>query len=262
MRRALGAILVAASLACGAAAHAEPAPDPAESPQAGWNNVLGEYVQDGRVDYQGIAAWPNRLDAFLGWAEATDPSTLPAREGQLAFWINAYNACVIRKVLDHAPLASVKQVKGFFSEKTCRVAGAARSLDQIEAAARQFGDWRVHVAVVCASTSCPPLRNEAYDGARLNEQLADQATRFLRDRVRGLRLDGTTLWASQIFKWYAADFAPSAKGPFAKLISGALLSPLLPYLEPTLAEAIQALNPSLKYMDYDWTLNAQRSAAQ
>lgn len=251
MRRALGAILVAASLACGAAAHAEPAPDPAESPQAGWNNVLGEYVQDGRVDYQGIAAWPNRLDAFLGWAEATDPSTLPAREGQLAFWINAYNACAIQGVLERYPVASVKRISGFFDERPCRVAGAARTLNEIEAQGRALGDWRIHMAVVCASSSCPILRREAYAADRLDAQLRDNTERFLRDPSRGLRLDGRTLWVSRIFTWYAADVVPGGR-----LQPATLVDALTPYLAPGQAGPARAAR-TLKFLDYDWALNDQ-----
>ena len=89
--RALGAVAIAL-LAAG--------PAWSEEPLEGWDLLLRAHVQDGWVDYAAIAAWPQRLDAFLAWVASTDPGALPTREEQLAFWINAYNACAVRRVAD------------------------------------------------------------------------------------------------------------------------------------------------------------------
>jgi Protein of unknown function, DUF547 len=49
---------------------------------------------------------------------------------------------------------------------------------------KKFDDPRVHIALVCASKSCPILLNEAYDPKRMDEQMAKQARAFLADPFR------------------------------------------------------------------------------
>ena len=222
----------------------------AATDHAAWDALLRRHVDArGRVNYQGLAKDRGELDAYLGaLASAAAPEGSPA--DRLAFWINAYNACVVKGVLDRYPVRSVKEINGFFDKIRCQVAGAARTLNEIEAQGRALGDWRIHMAVVCASTSCPWLRPEAYVGQALEAQLTDAAQQFLRDPSRGLRIDGGTLWASSIFTWYARDFTPSWR-----LTPAALIAVLSPYLDPAFARAAGAARP-LKFLEYDWTLNA------
>ena len=220
---------------------------------APWDRLLNRSVnQDGLVNYRELKNHRAELATYLANLATVDPATL-SREEQLAFWINAYNACVCTSVLDHQPLASVKEVKEFFDRIPCRVAGTSLTLNQIEAKGRALGDWRIHFAVVCASSSCPALRNEAYTPERLDTQLHDQAARFLNDRSRGLRVDGRVLWVSKIFKWYAKDFVPN--GP---LTAEALVPVLRPYLsmkESLFPQDLKRL--TLKFLGYDWLLNTQ-----
>ena len=216
-----------------------------------WDELVARHVDEGGlVDYQALAQeWP-RLDAYL---KALEQPNLAAwsREEQLAFWINAYNACVIKGVLDRYPINSVQEVNGFFDRITYQVAGAPRTLNQIEEQGRALGDWRIHLAVVCASSSCPFLRPEAYAPDRLEQQLAAQAKRFLADPSRGLRIDGTKLRLSKIFKWYAKDFVPD--GHLTPQALGALLAP---YLTADASRQLAGAD-AITYMDYQWTLNDQ-----
>ena len=50
------------------------------------------------------------------------------------------------------------------------------SLDNIEHGTlrKKYNDPRIHFALVCASISCPRLRNEAYMADKLDAQLDDQ----------------------------------------------------------------------------------------
>ena len=204
-----------------------------------WDGLLRRYVKAGVVDYEGLQRERAVLDRYLASLQTVDPAQWPSREAQLAFWSNAYNACVFSGVLDHYPMKSVKGVRGFFDRLRYRVAGRGLTLNEIEREGRALGDWRVHVAVVCASSSCPPLRAEAYVPERLNDQLAEQATQFLKDPQRGMRLEGEILWLSKIFDWYAGDFLKAAPGgPAGKLTPEVLLPVLAPYLDSGLASAI------------------------
>jgi hypothetical protein len=61
--------------------------------------------------------------------------------------------------------------------------------------------------LVCAAKSCPPLRNEPYDVARLEAQFADQTRTFLADSTRfAIDTDEKVVHLSPIFKWFGGDF--------------------------------------------------------
>ena len=85
-----------------------------------WDQLLGRYVREGLVDYHGVQGERYALDAYVAGLGDVDPTAWPPAE-QLAFWINAYNACVILGVLDRFPLRSVKSVRGFFDRIRYRV---------------------------------------------------------------------------------------------------------------------------------------------
>ena len=48
----------------------------------------------------------------------------------------------------------------------------------------------MHYALNCAAVGCPMLREEAYVAARLDQQLEEQALRFLSDRSRNRFREG------------------------------------------------------------------------
>ncbi len=219
-----------------------------------WEKLLTRYVRQGLVDYTGLRADRALLDRYLAALAAADLKWLTARNEQLAFWINAYNACVVKGVLDHYPIRSVKDVKGFFERIRYHIGGESLTLNDIEAKGRAVGDWRIHFALVCASSSCPSLRAAAYVPERLEAQLTDQITQFLRDASRGLRLEpsGRVVWVSKMFQWYAKDFVP-----WSRLTAASLLPVISTYLDQNTMRDIQQHQPALKFLEYDWTLNAQ-----
>src|SRR5205807_1191323 len=234
------------------------------------NRLLQTYVKDGKVHYEGLRKENRTLQAFLDEAKTIHPEELNSRDAQMAFWINAYNAIVIKAVVDRYPIKSVMDVKGFFDKITYSVGGEMLTLNEIESKARAFKDPRVHFAVVCASSSCPILRAEAYVPERLDAQLTAQGHEFLANHERGLRLDEAAGVAhlSQICKWYATDFI--GDGILTKLLgSDKILKALEPYMDDATRRKAQSLRhtsggerPSsgartwkIDYMPYDWTLN-------
>ena len=224
-----------------------------------WDLLLKRHVASGLVDYEGFRQDRAALDRYVVSLQDVQPSQLGSRQAQLAFWINAYNANVVKGVLDHYPITSVKEVKGFFDRLRYRVAGRELTLNEIEGEGRALGDWRVHFAVVCASSSCPLLRAEAYAEERLDAQLTEQTRQFLDNPQRGLRIEGGTLWVSKIFDWYTTDFIPTKElGLFRRLTPEKLLPVLAPYLTPEVQRAVRQQTLELRFMEYDWSLNAQR----
>jgi hypothetical protein len=223
---------------------------------AAWDRALHAHGRDGGLDYAALKADRADLDAYLDFLRHTDPATL-SDDDRLALWINAYNAVTTSFVLERYPgIESVKKVDGFFDELTFPVGGTAMTLDQIESQAREM-DVRVHFAVVCASTSCPDLRGEAYVGSRVDDQLGDQTHSFLADEAKGLRYDAARndVYLSSIFKWYAGDFTGGST-VVAFFARGRVLEWVVEHLgDRELAATLEKKDPSVKYLDYDWQLN-------
>lgn len=223
---------------------------------AAWDRVVSRHVVRGGIDYAAVAAGRADLDAFLACIRRIDPAKLPEPD-RVAFLSNAYNALVVDAVLRRYPgLASVRDVDGFFDAEKHTVGGKAMTLDEVEALARKI-DPRVHFTVVCASTSCPDLADEAFTGAAIERQLRRQTERFLADPSKGLRYDraANELHLSSIFKWYAGDFTGGST-VIAFFARGGVLDWVIEHLgDRRLAAELKEKRPSVKYLDYDWSLN-------
>jgi len=163
------------------------------------------------VDYAAMRRDPG-LAAVAAIIEDHPVAQLEGQAEMTAFLINAYNILTLRLLAQQWPVDSIRDLGRLFRPVWKRpvgtIDGTSVSLDEIEhARLRPFGDPRIHFAIVCASVSCPDLRVEAYRGARLEEQLERQTREFLENDAKGLRISGTTIEVSRIFKWFAEDFA-------------------------------------------------------
>lgn len=218
-----------------------------------FDELLTQYVQQGRVDYASVKAKRGILDKYLRELAAVDPAALSRKE-RLAFWINAYNATVLSGVLDAGVPASVKELKGFFDKQTRAIGGEMLTLNQMKDRARALGDWRIHFALVGAAIGDPLLRDEAYHPDWLDAQLAEQARVYLADPAHGLRLDakGRTLWVAKVFQAHAKDFVPQGS-----LNAETLLPVIEAYLNPLVAATLRERPARLKFLDYDTTLNSR-----
>jgi hypothetical protein len=256
-------VVTLALVAPAASASAQALPD-----HAGFTDVLGAYVRDGLVDYATLQANREGLDAYLVELAATDADALGAapRDAQLAFWINAYNACALRLVIDHYPIRkagfpaslvrslqgvpdnSIRQISDTWSRRFCAVTGVARALDEIEhEIIRPMGEPRIHFAVNCASRSCPVLAPQAYTAQGLDEQLDAAVRRFVASErnYRLYREDDPTLWLNKVLDWYRDDFG-GREG---------VVTLLLRYLPPDDTQYIRERSPRVEFLEYDWTLN-------
>jgi hypothetical protein len=121
----------------------------------------------------------------------------------------------------------------------------AREVYLKRGAGRKLG--RVHFALNCASASCPKLPNEAFDPARLDQQLERETRRFVSE-ARNVKVnkEARSVTLSMIFKWYAEDFVDD---------QGQAISPLA-WIN-LYRDAGQQLDTSyeVKFSSYDWTLN-------
>ncbi|MDH5526792.1 MAG: DUF547 domain-containing protein [Nitrospirota bacterium] len=195
-----------------------------------------------RVDYLAWAADPEYPRALAAFA-AFDPARLEGRAERLAFWINAYNLLAIHVVIDRQVTGSIREagslLRSVWKRDAGTVGGRPVTLHRIEhEILRPMGDPRIHMAIVCASVSCPDLRREAYRAEWLDAQLDDQARRFLANPGKGaVGADAVTV--SRIFDWFAGDFGGT----------GGVLAFVGRYREGAHPTRLDG------YFEYDWGLN-------
>lgn len=186
------------------------------------DSTLTERVHEGRVDYAGLKEDPAGLDAWLASAAVLDETEFNRRprDQRLAFLINLYNAATLRLILDRYPIASIRDIGPAWDPNKAwklpavKVFGRTVTLNELEHGMIRpvFNEPRAHFALVCAAKGCPPLRSEAYDGARLDAQLDDQARVFLSQKAKNdASKAGETAYLSPIFRWYMKDFGGSKR---------------------------------------------------
>ncbi|HEY7370233.1 MAG TPA: DUF547 domain-containing protein [Thermoanaerobaculia bacterium] len=215
-------------------------PDP-----AAFDAVLAARAREGGFDYRGATGQDRkRLGAYI--ANLGDARTEAMRgDERKAFFINAYNALAIQTLLEN-PGKKILDVPGAFDGKTWRVAGRARTLDEIEKVdLKAFGDPRIHFAIVCASASCPPLAATAYRPEGLDAALDRQARAFVNDPRKNRLAEPVAL--SKIFEWNRAEFEAKGEG-LARVVSR--------WVEDPAARARLASHTGpISFLEYDWSPN-------
>ena len=198
------------------------------------------------------------LEAYLAAMQAQGVAGL-GRAGQFAFWINLYNARTVALVLEHYPVASIRDIDlggglraavlgGPWQKKLLRVAGVALSLDDVENAIlrRLFRDARLHYALNCASIGCPNLQPSPWSAGTLDSDLDAAARAFVNHpRAVTVKADGS-LKISSIYRWFIEDFGGNDAG---------ILRHLRLFANGDLAERLSG-TPRISEDGYDWTLNA------
>lgn len=246
-----------------------------------WDNLLQSYVypirhgQASRVDYAGLQLEQEKLESYLTQLSEVSQNAFSSwdQTEQLAFLINAYNASTVKLVLTRYPdLESIKDI-GFlffgnpFTKEFIPLLGKTRSLDDIEhkliRGSGQYNDPRIHFAVNCAAVGCPALRNAAYTGEKLDEQLESATRDFLADRTRNrYNTRKNRLEISEIFDWYRKDFEKgwqdwhSLRQFFTHYAEELKDIPkVTPPIELDVKQAKIKNDIKIKFLDYDWALN-------
>jgi hypothetical protein len=200
------------------------------------------------------------LDPVALAAALTDPAY------RLAFWINVYNGAVRARLL-RDPDAYRRRWR-FFEAPAVNVAGHVLSANAIEhgilrRSAMVLGlgyvrnpfpsrferlqrverlDPRVHFALNCGARSCPPLA--AWDPRELDAQLDAAAATYLRGETTVLA-GGTEVRVPRLLLWYRGDFG-GREGIVRLLRQHAIID--------------DGATPSIRFGDYDWTLDVEPTA--
>jgi hypothetical protein len=236
-------------------------------------DLKGGYLSvGGRADYGAIRASAGYAGyrALAARLAGADPDRLGGVPERLAFWINIYNALVMDAIISLGVVNSVKEVTGFYKRLKYRVGAHEFSLDDIEhgilransrpymRSLRQFGpfdvrrrfafektDPRVHFALVCGATSCPPIKFYTPDG--IYRELDRAAASFINSPEVVVIPAESAISVSSILKWYAPDFGGRA----------GVLDFIGRYLDDEeKAEFVMGggSGVKIKYLPYDWTL--------
>lgn len=146
-----------------------------------WQEVLSESVDgEGGVNFNGLRAYPKRLNQYLKQLEksspASNPEVFPDRNSALAYWLNAHNALALRLVLDRYPVKTLREIPNYRTDTRYRFGGKPYSLAQIETLVAQefYARPQAFFALTDLSLSDPPLQNQAYRPDTLNQQLKGQ----------------------------------------------------------------------------------------
>lgn len=237
------------------------------------NRLKGEAIRDdGLVDYAKLrdSATFALLQRTSRTLHLVDPVRLESDEERIAFWTNLYNVLAIHGVVALDVQASVMELPSFFGVVAYRVGDYVVTLDEIENGILRRNaphpirrealfedddprldlcpshvDARIHAALVCASTSCPPVA--FYDAERLDEQLDAAANNYVATDLE-VDDDAKVIRVPITFRYYESDFG---RRPGVHLF---LENHATPAQRVALKRA-RAADYELTYHRYDWTLN-------
>lgn len=178
-----------------------------------------------------------------------------------AFWINIYNAYIIILLREDASLYENRA--DFFSTPRFTIANQELSFDDIEhgiirksriklslgylsnwfpgefekAARVQRIDYRIHFALNCGATSCPPVRVLHAD--KIDQEL-DENTRSYLTAFTTYDQEANELTVTPLMSWFRADFG--GKSGTRKIVENLGITP-------------KEEMPSIKYGAYDWSID-------
>ena len=215
------------------------------------SETLSSYIdKDGNVDYKEILRNPYSINEYIEFIKQVSPRSNPelfkSKNDIIAYWINTYNALIIKIMIDNPEVSSILDIsfKHAIFWKKHLVGGEKISLNTIEhkILRKEIKDPRIHFAINCGSVSCPPLGERIFDGIDLDKQLDNKAYNFINNGV-DVRIDfsNKVIYLNKIFKWYKKDF-------------GDLRSYICSYLD-SLEDCNILSEYKISYDKYDWDAN-------
>jgi hypothetical protein len=226
---------------------------------AAWDDFLQRHVHphaDGinRVDYGAVTPQERqRLSDYINGLESVAIRSY-ARPEQLAYWVNLYNSATVALVLEHYPVADIREIDispGLFSVgpwdgQLLEVEGQALSLNDIEHRILRplWQDPRLHYLLNCASLGCPNLHARAYTADKLPALLDANARAYI-NHPRGVEIVDGKARVSSIYNWFNVDFGGDQPS---------VLAHIRQYAAPELARSLAPVRTIRGYA-YDWALN-------
>lgn len=231
-----------------------------------WDQFLKKFVNDkGQVDYAAAKKDPSLLEQYLAQLSKINPRGIKEwpREEQLALWLNAYHAVLLKALLEHYPVRSTQVIPSFWMQDVFQMGKLQLSLNEIQRnkLIGYFRDEKIYMALGCTGKSCPPFPQEAFTGPHVEGQLYKIARRIVNDpKFVEITPGSKKIYLSQIFKWYAKDFQLDFGTPAVdneiNPEEHAVLSFVRHYLDDLdKATYLDEGKYKVKYMKFDWDLN-------
>ena len=221
-------------------------------------------------DFTGLADSKERgrLAACLAELESFDPKQVRIA-GQTAFWINLFNAGVLRDAPELELTVGERDLQTFFERPRLKIFGHRFSLDDIHHGLLRGNmpkhgrlrppmaqddprraympiayDERMHFAMYCASRSSPALR--VFETGKVDVQLEQAAAGYIRRTAR-IDRDGAVVVAPRLLQWYGADFGGES----------GVVEFVLGRLDEDAVEKVDRKRGRVKlqYSAFDWSLN-------
>ncbi len=239
------------------------------SDYSSWQKFLDDNLKDGLVNYSVVKENSVLFQEVVSQLEKVKKEEYDrwSKDEKKAFWINAYNIEAVKLVLDHYPLKrslgiqalrypanSIQQIPDVWNQDALTIFGKKVSLNYIEneILRKEFQDPRIHFAIVCASLGCPVLHDEPYVAKQLDSQLNEAVAKFMQDHKKfNYDAGNNTFYLSPIFKWFKEDFSSSGGEKAGGSI--AFIKKYIPQ-ERNLPDS-----GKIQWLDYDWSLNEQKS---
>jgi hypothetical protein len=221
-------------------------------------------------DYAALAASRERghLAVCLAKLETFDLKQVPIA-AQMAFWINVFNAGLLRDAPELELDAGERGMEAFFERPRLRIFGQPFSLDEIyhgllrgnvpahgrlRAPMRRDDprlaympiafDERLHFALFRASRSSPAFR--VFEGGKLDVQLEEAAALYIR-RMAQVERGGSVVAVPKLLQWYAKDFG--GESGVLEFVLRRLDDASFERADPDIGHI------KLRYGAFDWTLN-------
>lgn len=239
-----------------------------------FDQMLDIYVRDGFVYYNALRLERGKLDAYV--ASLNSPAAIALAKGtvdeQKALWINAYNALVLRTVINQYPIrgraaeyprSSIRQIPGAFEKPMHRVAGRTVSLDGIEKEIlTPLGDARALLALGRGAYGGGRLRSEAFDGPAM-EKLLNAVAEESATRVELVKVDpaANVVTMSPLFSWREPVFVQSLADKAPALYSQrsglerAVLALIHSRVSTPEALFLEKNGFKMQFHEFDWRLN-------
>ena len=220
-----------------------------------WEYVLANYVdEEGRTNFKALSediAPLENVVTFIGFASPTaTPELFTSPEEVMSYHINSYNALAMFGVIEKGipvGFTSFFSRAAFFKFRDVVIGGKVTNLyDYENDVIRPLNEPRAHFALNCMVKDCPRLPKTPFYPESLNETL-EQLTYEFFSKKKHFYLDGKRkrAYVSEILDFYTEDFVASGKA-----------RDLPQYINKYIEQPIPS-NYKLRFIDYDWRINAQ-----
>lgn len=250
----------------------------------GFSGVFSKYVNEkGLVNYPKLRRYRFELNRAVMKLASLEPEVYItwSRNEKIALWINAYNVCTLKGIIDNYPIDpsrfmllfypadSVMHIRGLRDSTFFMIMGIQYTLDEIErdALLGRFEDPRICFAISYGTMGSAALRNEPFIGKVLDKQLDEQVRNYFA-RSDGLQINQSNniVYLSPIFKIYKwhedaflKQYGTNKLFREREPIDRAILNFVKDYVSPANAQYLRQGKYTIDYLKYNWKLNEQQN---